>query len=412
MDSKIVSCEDYDYRPPMSESINSHGGEFSISVNNQDITTHPHKSRLIINGQVSVTGLTKGSDGAMTRVPKSTLDKTIITMINNGALTLFDRIDYFIGDCKVDSVRKPFFCSTMKGLVSFEHDKKYNDGGWKIELPESTLINSKGYFSLTIYLSTVMGFFEDYIKFLYKTPQKLVFHRSVSSNDNMFCDPHKDDNIVLELKDVIWRLPQVKFSIEYEAKVRQEILSGKSFQLLYRHWLYQSIPMPNSTEYTWEIPTSQSRIKYVLLAFQSKAKENNLQADNSIFELFDLENVQILLNNHVYYPRESLNLNVSENKLGRLYYMYKMFKASYYAQNETIVEPIIDYNTFVEKFPIIAIDCSLQESIIKHSLINLKIIFNWRSEKDNSPATIHAVMIMDDMAVYTPLHNIVVHNVN
>ena len=118
-----------------------------------------------------------------------------------------------------------------------------------------------------------------------------------------------------------------------------------------------------------------------MIAFQSKAKENNLQADNAVFKLFDLDNVQILLNNHIYYPRERLNLNLAENKVGRLYHMYKMFKTSYYAQNENIVEPIIDYNTFVEKFPIVAIDCLLQDGIIKNSLINLKILFNWRGGK-------------------------------
>lgn len=411
MDSKIISCDDFDYRPAMSENINTPGGEFSICVNNEDITTHPHKSRLIINGQVTVTQLVKNKDGGSEKVPRTKLDKSIITMVNNGALTLFDRIDYYVGDCKIDSVRKPFFCSTMKGLVSFEHDKKYNDGGWKIELPESTIINSTGYFSLNIQLSTIMGFFEDYPKFLYRIPQKLVFHRSVSTNDNnMFLDTNADDNVSVTLKEIVWRIPQIKFSIEYETKVRKEILSGKSFEMLYRHWLYQSIPIPQTSEFSWEIPTSYSRIKYVLLAFQNRTKENKLSENNATFDLFNLENVQILLNNHSYYPRERLNLKLSENKVGRLYYMYKIFKASYYARNENEVEPLVDYNTFVEKYPIIAIDCSLQESIIKDSLINLKILFNWRDTIPDNSAIIHAVMIMDDTAVYTPLHNRVVHN--
>ena len=45
-------------------------------------------------------------------------------------------------------------------------------------------------------------------------------------------------------------------------------------------------------------------------------------------------------------------------------------------------------------------------------MINFKILFNWRGgKKDEKPAIIHAVMIMDDKAVYTPVHNIVIqHN--
>jgi hypothetical protein len=69
MDSKVISCEDFDYRPPMSENVNTQGGEFSICINNEDITTHPHKSRLIINGQVTVTQLVKNKEG----VPYSVL---------------------------------------------------------------------------------------------------------------------------------------------------------------------------------------------------------------------------------------------------------------------------------------------------------------------------------------------------
>ena len=406
----IESLEDYDYRPALSENINLPGGEFSIYIYNEDITTQPHKSRLIINGRVSVTVNVTDADGKIERKVKSPLDKNSITMVNNGVLSIFDRIDYYIGDCKIDSVRKPFFCTSMKGLVSFERDLKYHDGGWKICLPDSSVINSEGYFSLNIHLSTVMGFFEDYSKFLYRIPQKLVFHRSVGSDSNVFLTPNSDDSVYLRITEILWRMPQVKFSMEYESRVRKDILSGKSFELKYRHWLYQSIPIPHGTEFSWEIPTSYSKTKYVLLAFQLKDREAKSNKDYSLYDLLDLENVQVLLNNNVYYPRERLNLKFSENKCGRLYHMYKTFKASYYGKEESEADPLLDYNKFLEKYPIIAIDCSYQPALIKESLINLKILFSWRKEIEENSAVIHAVMIMDDKAVYNPLRNTVLHN--
>lgn len=204
-------------------------------------------------------------------------------------------------------------------------------------------------------------------------------------------------------------MPQIKFSLEYETRLRKSILSGKSFEMNYRHWLYQSIPIPQCSEFTWEIPTSYARTRFVLLAFQKRNNENKLNVDNSFFDLMDLENVQILLNNNVYYPRERMNLKLSENNTGRLYHMYKMFKASYYSRNADKVKPLVDYNTFIQKYPVITIDCSPQESSIKDSLINLKILFNWRQEIEERSTMVHAVMIMDEKSLYTPLYNTVIH---
>ena len=86
--------------------------------------------------------------------------------------------------------------------------------------------------------------------------------------------------------------------------------------------------------------------------------------------------------------------------------MFNQFKVSYYEKNSEEVEPLIEirYNTFLTKYPIIAIDCSHQPTVIKESLINIRIMFSWRK---NLPAKtiIHCVMIMDKKAVYNPLSN-------
>jgi hypothetical protein len=118
----------------------------------------------------------------------------------------------------------------------------------------------------------------------------------------------------------------------------------------------------------------KNKIYTVLLAFQKKVKENNLHQDNSQFDLTDLGNVRVLLNNTEYYPRERLNLKIGENKYGKLYQEYKAFKASYYTEEESKVEPLVDYNNFIEKYPIIATDYSFQPTTIKESLINKNLI--------------------------------------
>ena len=87
--------------------------------------------------------------------------------------------------------------------------------------------------------------------------------------------------------------------------------------------------------------------------------------------------------------------------------MFRQFKSSYYDKNFDDTLPLIDYNTFLTKYPLIVINCSYQPNVIKQSLINVKILFNWR---DNLPAstTIHCLMIMDRKATYNPLTNRVI----
>lgn len=400
MDNNIIeSFEYYDYKPPISEDINHLGYEFPINAYNEDIITQPHKSLLVINGQVK---LQTGTPP----VPVPKFDYTHIDFVNNGILHIFDRIDYFIGDNKIDSVRKPGITGHMKGLASLKPNKAYSLACWKVNAIKTGLINNEGYFSVVVPLSLIMGFFEDYKQFLYRIPQKLIFCNSTTSVKNCFYSSQTGHVGSLTIKDITWRIPQVKFCIAYETQVRKEILKGTSYELFFRHWLYQSISPPvGTTEYTWDLPVSYSKTKYFIIGFQNN-RQDNLQVSNDKFDLLDLESVQVLLNNNVYYPRERLNLKYSEHKCGNLYQMYKSFMQSYY--NNTDDDPLVDYDHFLSDYPIIVIDCSHQPSVIKESLISIKILFNWR-EPLQDKTTVHCVTIVDHKAVYNPLSNTVIH---
>ena len=161
-----------------------------------------------------------------------------------------------------------------------------------------------------------------------------------------------------------------------------------------------------SSEYTWDFPVAYSRTKYILIGFQNN-RDNRKEMDNSLFDHSNLENVQVCLNDSTLYPRGRLNLKYDELKCGNLYYMFNQFKASYYAKNDDLIEPLVDYSTFLHNYPIIAIDSSHQTNVIKNSLINIKINLNWR-ENIGANLTIHCVMIMDKTAVYNPLTNRVI----
>jgi hypothetical protein len=399
MENIIESFEYFDYRPSTTENFDTAGAEFNISVLNKDVVTQPSKSLLVIQGTLS----------AKKDTEVATIDTDKIHFVNNGILNLFDRIDYYLGDAKIDTIRKPGISTLMKGLVSFDRDLRYNTAGWKINSSSHTnVLNSKKYFYVCIPLSIVMGVFEDFKNFLYRIPQKLTFYRNTSDKpDNVvYVDSTSGYTVTLKLTDIVWRVPQIKFNIAYETQLRKEILSNKDYELTYRHWFYQSVTPPSGTEYTFDIPVAYNKIKYAIIGFQTD-RDNQADKNNSEFDFCNLENIQILLNNNVYYPRERLNLNYEQLKCGNLYHMFNQFKISYYGGISNDLEPLIDYNTFLTKYPIVAIVCSYQPSVIEESLINIRVMFNWRK---NLPAktVIHCVMIMDKKAVYNPLSNRVI----
>lgn len=403
MANLIASFEYFDYRPPNSANLNDDNGDFSITVYNEDLVTHPNKSILELRGKLTLTK----EDG---KTPVTPIDFTNIKLATGGWLHLFERIDYYIGDNKIDTVRKPGLTSLMKGLVSFETDKQYCSAGWNLDHPgEGNTILSNGYFQIMIPMPLVMGFFEDHKSYVYNMCQKLVFYKAADGVNNLLFLKHEYAPYIpkIDLREVILKMPHVKFNLEHTTRVRSEIAKNCKYELRYRRWFYNNIVPASGTDFTWDIPVSYAKTKYLLIAFQTN-KLNNKVADVSLFDLCDLENCQVLLNNNVYYPHERLNLNTREHRCGILYFMYKRFKGSYYTKDDETLQPLLTYEEFLTNNPMIAIDCSYQPNILKESLINLKIFFNWRTPLPAN-TLIHCVTIIDDKAIYSPLTNNVFH---
>ncbi|XP_065217468.1 uncharacterized protein LOC135843482 [Planococcus citri] len=393
----------YDYRPPSSENINQPGGEIPITVYNEDIITLPCESRLVFTGQISVnTVATDGTATAVTNIDTSKIDFDL-----NGILHRFEFIEYKVGEHKVDDIRKPGISTTMKGLASFRPNMAQSLSGWNIYQGAKSLINSSGYFTIIKPLSELMGCFEDYRKCLVRVPQTLIFHISTSSDNNCFYSKEGTKyQVSFKFTDIIWRMRHIKLRIDKEAKLRKEVLTSTNYTMHFRHWLYQSTTIPvGTTEYTWDVPVSHSKVKYAIIAFQ-KDVVGKLDKQMGRFDLLNVENVQLEINNYLLYPKDRLNLKYAENKCGNIFEMFKAFPKSYYNRPEE--DPVCDYITFLTDFPMIIIDCSHQPEVIKDSLINTKIHFNFRSDGFPDKGMVHLLMIMDCKAVYNPLNNQVI----
>ena len=129
-----------------------------------------------------------------------------------------------------------------------------------------------------------MCFFEDYKNFIYRMPQKLVFYKTTSSSSSHVLTHASKYTASINLKEIIWHIPQVKFNLLYDSKIKEEILRGVDYPLVYRHWRYNYKSEVTGKEYTWEYPVAYARTKYVLIGFQKDRK-----ADVSKFDFCDLQ---------------------------------------------------------------------------------------------------------------------------
>ena len=106
------SIEEYEYHEyePITGTILNNGGDIRISIESQDVFTHPSESYLIFEGR-----LTK-ADGT----PYANADEIALT--NNAIMHLFSRIGYHLSNQLLESLNYPGRANTMLGVVKFPDD--------------------------------------------------------------------------------------------------------------------------------------------------------------------------------------------------------------------------------------------------------------------------------------------------
>ena len=93
IDESIEKYEYHEYEPITGTSLNN-GGDIRISIESQDVLTHPSESFLIF-------------DGCLT---------------NNAIMHLFSRIEYHLSNQLMESINYPGQATTMLGLLKYPDD--------------------------------------------------------------------------------------------------------------------------------------------------------------------------------------------------------------------------------------------------------------------------------------------------
>jgi len=241
IDESVVEYNCHVYEPLAGNSLNK-PNQIRIIIENQDLYYLPSKSFLTIKGK-----LVKKLDGA------KLADTDAITLVNNGAMFLFNRMEYQIGDKVIETINYPGHSSLMKGLLSYPKDFE-NTGlnmGWVLDKSkgEAHLTSNeafklrhdkiqkrgKGNFSFVIPLSHIFGFCEDYKKIIYGVKHSLILSRC-EDNDAIFMANGAVET-KLEIKSITWTMINIVPSLSELNRLTNLIADKKSFDIgfMYRN---------------------------------------------------------------------------------------------------------------------------------------------------------------------------------
>ena len=112
-DDSIDKYEEIAYEHIAGSNLNAPGQDIRLTIETQDIFTHPSESYLIVEGQLV------RSDNGDAYVDTANV---LITLTNNGIMHLFKRIRYDLSGQEIENIMNVGQATTMLGLLKYPDD--------------------------------------------------------------------------------------------------------------------------------------------------------------------------------------------------------------------------------------------------------------------------------------------------
>ena len=390
-DDSIAKYEDVEYEPVAGTNLNSSGQDIRLTIETQDIFTHPSESFLIIEGEL------KKNDN------NRYADDDPISLTNNGIMHHFKRIRYNLSGQEIENIINVGQATTMLGLLKYPDDFSKSKGLNQLWYKDTTdtavladnvrfkirhdyiITNSRprGSFSFRIPLKHIFGFCRDYDKVVYGLKHNLTLtrndddeaiYRGANNGAGKTFTPGK-----IVLSKISWFMPHVtpadKDKMElYKIKERKE-----KIPVGYRMIQCDSASIPqNSTSFSWRLSVKSSPEvpRFIIVAFQSGKSNNQLQ-NPSIFDNVNVSNIYAMLNSEKY-PTADYKIVFVGQKFSRVYGDVAEFRAKFFNMDELVSSPNITPSDYRTLYPLFLFDVSKQSENLKYSTtdIHIKMHFN------------------------------------
>ena len=221
-DNSIDRYEEIVYEPVAGTNLNASGQDIRLTIETQDIFTHPSESFLIIGGR-----LLKADNNSYG-------NNDLITLTNNGIMHLVKCIRYDLSGQAIENIMNVGQATTMLGLLKYPDDFSKNKGLNQLWYKDTTVnaddnnngyqlrryyiivnANPRGSFSFEIPLKHIFGFCEDYDKVVYGLKHNLTLTIN-DDNDAIFKSASVDGggadvvaNGKIILSKISWFMPHV-----------------------------------------------------------------------------------------------------------------------------------------------------------------------------------------------------------
>ena len=396
VDDSIYDYEYKEYNPIAGTDINR--GSIAITIEAQDIYTHPAESYLIIDGRLL--RQTAPNNPINANDPLAPLDADVVTLINNGIMYLFSDVRFHLASHEIEVLQNPGYASTMLGLLKYPDDFNNSQGINQLWVKDSgngeadiTANNNNGFikrheyitqnptpngfFSFKIPLKHFLGFCEDYKKIIYGMQQRLTLTRT--GNDDAIFRVNAVGGCKVELNKIRWFMPHVIPSDAYRLQLDKIIERKEKIPVGYRMLQCDSTEVPHSQKnFTWRlgVKSSPDIPRFIIIGFQSGRSVNQL-TNPAIFDNLYLRNIYVTLNAKRY-PDTDYDNDFTTNQYSRIYGDAATFRKKFFNMDELISNPGIDPVEFKNLYPIYVFDVTKQSEKLKTSIsdIHIKASFN------------------------------------
>ena len=404
-DNSIDRYEEIVYEPIAGTSLNASGQDIRLTIETQDIFTHPSESYLIIEGR-----LIKADNNSYG-------NNDLVSITNNGMMYLFKRIRYDLSGQEIETLVHQGQATTMLGLLKYPDDFSKSKGlnqlwykdttaaaeeanaGWEVRRYQ-IIRNSdpKGTFSFKIPLKHIFRFCEDYDKVVYGLKHNLTLTRN-DYNDAIFraandAAGNASANGKIILSKISWFMPHVMPADKDKMELYKIIENKKTIPVGYRMIQCDSATIPQATSFSWRLSVKSSPEvpRFIIIGFQTDKSGNQL-TNPSQFNNVNVSNIYVMLNS-IRYPTTDYNISFLSQKYSRVYGDAAEFRSKFFNMDELISNPNFTPLEYKLLYPLFLFDVSEQSEKLKYSTTDIQIKMHFNA---NVPANTQAydVIISD-----------------
>ena len=383
-DNSIDRYEEIVYELIAGTNLNASGQDIRLTIETQDIFTHPSESFLIVGRLLRADNNSHGNND-------------LITLTNNGIMHLFKRIRYDLSGQEIETLVHPGQATTMLGLLKYPDDFSKSKGLNQLWYKDTTenadddnvgylyrryciIRNSdpKGSVSFKIPLKHIFGFCEDYDKVVYGLKHNLTLTRN-DDNDAIFKSGAVDGggnpvvvNGKVILSKVSWFMPHVTPADKDKMELYKIIERKEKLPVGYRMIQCDGASIPqNSTSISWRfsVKSSPEVPRFIIVGFQT-AKSGSQVVNPSTFDNVNVSNIYAMLNS-MRYPTTDYNISFLGQKFSRAYGDAAEFRSKFFNMDELVSNPNITPSDYKNLYPLFLFDVSKQSEKLKYSTTDI-----------------------------------------